>query len=251
MRRAARWGGPATLVTLLTTSCSTSFGMPRGASTQGQDIFDLWRIFFVAAIPVAGIVYGLILWSVIRYRRRRSDPREVLGAQFKLNTKLEIVYTAIPVLIVIGLFVASVVTGDRVGAVAPNPSVTVHVEAFQWGWRFEYAGSGVTIVSQPSGEFVKGPELVLPLGRTVRIVLTSNDVIHAFWVPGFLYKHDAIPGRTFTFDIDPTTRGTYYGECAEFCGLNHAYMTFSVRVVSPVQFASWVSQQQRIQGVAA
>ena len=246
MRRApriARAVAPAALAGLAT-SCSSSFGMPRGASTQGQDIFDLWRIFFIAAIPVAAIVYGLILWSVVRYRRRRSDDPGALGEQFREHKLLEIVYTTIPVLIVIGLFVASVVTGDRVGAVSANPDVIVHVEAYRWGWRFEYAGEGVTIVSKPSGEFVDGPELVLPVDETVRIVLTSNDVVHAFWVPDFLYKHDAIPGRTFTFDIDPTVTGTYYGECAEFCGLNHAYMTFSVHVVQGVQFGAWLRAQQ-------
>jgi cytochrome c oxidase subunit II len=206
--RAGRRAGPAALA-LLGTACSGSFGMPRGATEQGADIFRLWQIFFIAAIPVAGIVYGLIFWSVIRYRRRRSDDPDALGSQFRGNHRLELVYIGIPILIVIGLFGVSAAVEVRVDAVSSDPDVTVNVEAYQWGWRFSYPGQGVTIVSPPSGEFVAGPQMVLPVGRTIRIVLTANDVIHAFWVPEFLYKHDTIPGRTFMFDLTPTRTGTF------------------------------------------
>ncbi len=242
--------GPSALA-LVASSCSGAFGMPKGASEQGHDIFRLWQVFIIAAIPVAGIVYGLIAWSVIRYRRRRSEDPGALGEQFRGNVRLEVVYIAIPVLIVIGLFVVSVATQDRVDALSPHPDVIVDVTAYQWGWGFAYVDQGVTVVSLPSGEFVPGPELVLPLGKTTQIVLTSNDVVHAFWVPGFLYKHDAIPGYTFRFDITPTETGTFFGECAEFCGLNHAYMRFSVRVVSPSAFDGWVSAQRAATGAAS
>jgi cytochrome c oxidase subunit 2 len=247
--RAGRRAGPAALA-FLGTACSGSFGMPRGATEQGADIFRLWQIFFLAAIPVAGVVYGLIFWSVIRYRRRRSDGPDALGSQFRGNHRLELSYIAIPMLIVIGLFAASAAVEVRVDRVSSQPDVVVDVEAYQWGWRFTYPREGIRIVSPPSGEFVAGPQMVLPVGQTTRIVLTANDVIHAFWVPDFLYKHDAIPGRTFTFDLTPTTTGTFYGECAEFCGLNHAYMTFSVRVVKPAEFATWLTQLRAGQAAA-
>jgi cytochrome c oxidase subunit II len=239
--RLAALGGTS-VAAVLWTSCS--FGMPRGATDQGRDIFHLWQIFFVVAIPIAGIVYGLIFWSVVRYRRRRSDAPGALGAQFSDHRAIELIYTGIPILIVIFLFAASLVVEDRVDALSPHPDVTLDVQAYQWGWRFGYVDQGVTIVSPPSGEFVTGPQIALPLGQTVRIVLTSNDVIHAFWVPGFLYKHDAIPGRTFRFDVTPRTAGTFLGECAEFCGLNHAYMTFSIRVLPPSQFAAWLAEHE-------
>jgi cytochrome c oxidase subunit 2 len=247
--RAGRRAGPAALA-LLGTACSGSFGMPRGATEQGADIFRLWQIFFFAAIPVAGVVYGLIFWSVIRYRRRRSDDSDALGSQFRGNHRLELVYIAIPILIVIGLFAASAAVEVRVDRVSSQPDVVVNVEAYQWGWRFTYPRQGIRIVSPPSGEFVAGPQMVLPVGQTTRIVLTANDVIHAFWVPDFLYKHDAIPGRTFAFDLTPTKTGTFYGECAEFCGLNHAYMAFSVRVVQPAEFATWLTQLRAGQAAA-
>jgi cytochrome c oxidase subunit 2 len=252
MRRVVRSGRRATpaALALLGTACSGSFGMPRGATEQGADIFRLWQVFVIAAIAVAGVVYGLIFWSVIRYRRRRSDEPGALGSQFRGDHRLELVYTGIPILIVIGLFAASAAVEVRVHRVSSDPAVVVNVEAFQWGWRFTYPEQGITIVSPPSGEFVAGPQMVLPLGQTTRIVLTANDVIHAFWVPDFLYKHDAIPGRTFAFDLTPTRTGTFYGECAEFCGLNHAYMTFSVRVVQPAEFAMWLDQMRAGQAAA-
>ena len=213
------------------TACSSSFGMPRGASEQGRDIFNLWQVFMVAGLVVGAIVYGLIGWSLVRYRRRRSDDDEALGRQFDGHVPLEIVYTAIPVAIVIALFTMSFRTEQRVADLAPDPAVTVHAEAFAWGWRFTYEGQDVTVVSDPSGEHVTGPEIALPRGETVRVVLTSDDAIHAFWVPDFLFKRDAIPGHENRFDVTPTDVGTYQGVCAEFCGLNHAYMTFRVTVI--------------------
>jgi cytochrome c oxidase subunit 2 len=227
----------------LVTASSCSFGMPNGASEQGNDIFSLWQVFFWAAIVVAAVVYGLIGWSLLRYRRRRSADPDELGRAFRANVPLEIVYTAIPVAIVIGLFALSINTGDRVGEISPDPDVVLHAEAFSWGWRFSFPDEQVTVLSDPSAEGVPGPVLELPVGETVRVELTSNDVIHAFWVPEFLFKRDAIPGRTSVFDITPTTPGTYHGVCSEYCGLNHAYMTFTVKVVSAEEFRSWLGQQ--------
>ena len=138
-------------------------------------------------------MYFLIVWSLIRYRRRRSDPSDALGSQRKENLPLEIVYTVIPIVIVVGLFVVSVRTNGRVTSVSPDPDLVVKVEAYAWGWRFSYP-NGVQIVSPPSAEDTVGPTMMLPEDRVVRFELRSNDTIHAFWVPEFLYKHDAIPG---------------------------------------------------------
>jgi cytochrome c oxidase subunit 2 len=239
-RRARLWVAFLAATSLLT-ACSSTFGMPPGGDAQGQDITSLWKVFFWASVGVASIVYGLIFWSLIRYRRRgRTDT----PPQFREHRALEITYTAIPILIVGALFVMTMRTEGRVLALSPNPDVTVHVEGYTWGWRFSYEGSDVVVVSAPDGN---PPELVLPEGQTTRIVLTSQDVIHAFYVPGFLFKRDAIPGRTSEFQFSPDRTGTYQGECAEFCGLNHAFMRFTVRVVSGSDYASWISQQQAAQ----
>jgi cytochrome c oxidase subunit II len=242
MRRRLARAAAAGAILLAGSACQAQFGMPDGATEQGRDIFDLWHIFMITGIVVAAIVYGLIAWSLIRYRRRRSDDDGALGRQFRLNIPLEITYTTIPVLIVIVLFVLSVRTEDRVDALSPAPAVTLHAQAFAWGWRFSFEDPApFTVVSDPSGEGVPGPTIELPRGRTVRVVLTSDDVIHAFWVPEFLFKRDAIPGRVTSFDLTPSRNGTYHGACAEFCGLNHAYMTFTVKVVDPSTFDAWAA----------
>lgn len=235
--------GLVATIAVAATACSSSFGMPRGSSSQGEEVFSLWQIFFWAAIGVAAIVYGLLGWSLLRYRRRRGEDDTALGRQFHANIPLEIVYTAIPVVIVVALFTLSIRGDDRVSAVSSDPDITLAVEAYSWGWRFSFPDEGVVVLSDPSGEGIPGPELWLPMGETVRVELTSNDVIHAFWVPDFLFKRDAIPGHVNVFDLSPTTAGTYHGVCSEFCGLNHSFMTFTVKVVSAKEFERWLGEQ--------
>ena len=212
-------------VVLLGASCSSSFGMPRGGTEQGEDIFGLWQVFFWAGIGVAAIVYGLIGWSLIRYRRRRHDDETQLGRQFHANVPLEIVYTAIPVVIVIVLFALSYRTETTASSVSPTPDETLRSRGILVGLAFRLSGSRRGSRERTQRRGCAGPQIVLPLGQTTRIVLTSNDVIHAFWVPDFLYKRDALPGRTNRFDVTPTELGIYHGVCSEFCGLHHAFMT--------------------------
>jgi cytochrome c oxidase subunit II len=242
-RRGAARLAIAAIPLLGAVACSTHLGVPQAGTQQGDDTFGLWTVFVIAAAFVAAIVYGLIAWCVVRYRRRRSDG-DAQGAQFRANIPIEVLYTALPVMLATSLFLLTVRTEDRVDDVSANPDVVLGVHAFTWGWRFSYEGQGVVVLSNPSGEGIPGPQIELPLDRTARVVLTSDDVIHAFWVPGFLFKRDAIPGRTNVFDVTPTRLGTYRGECAEFCGLNHAYMTFSIRVVPASTYAAWLAEQR-------
>ena len=121
--------------------------------------------------------------------------------------------------------------------VVERPSVTIDVRGFQWQWRFDYSGLGVSVIGTPARE----PTLVLPMGETVLIELTSADVIHSFFVPGFLFKRDAVPGIVNRFEIVPRALGQYRGACAEFCGLGHASMDFVVRIVSPDDFRAWTT----------
>jgi cytochrome c oxidase subunit 2 len=214
--------------------------MPRGATEQGEEIFRTWQVYVVLAAIVAGIVYGLIVWSVIRYGRRRAAEAGALPPQFRANVPLEILYTGIPILIVIGLFAASLAAEGRVNRLTDTPAAILRAEAFAWGWRFVYEGEAVTVASEPGTE----PEIALPLGETTRVELTSNDVIHAFYVPEFLFKRDAVPGRTTAFDLTPTRLGTFRGACAEFCGLNHAFMGFAVRVLPPGEFEAWLGERR-------
>ena len=150
------------------------------------------------------------------------------------NTPLEIAWTVAPLLLVVGLFAYTYHIEAGVEALAADPPVAVTVNGFRWGWTFAYAG-GPTI----SGTSQHPPEMVLPAGQTAAIAVTSSDVIHSFWIPDMLFKRDAVPGRVSTFDLTPTKPGTYLGRCGEFCGLNHALMTFTVRVVSPDEYERW------------
>ena len=228
------------MLLLLFTACR--FGAPPGGTEQGKRIGDLYHLMFYIAIGVAATVYLLILWCIVRYRRRRTDG-DALPPQFRKHIPLEVTYTVIPLLIVIGIFVATFRTENRIDAVSANPDLVVNVTAFQWQWRFEYPESGVQIVGQLEDE----PTLVLPVGKTVRINLRATDVAHAFFVPGFLFKRDAIPGQENHFDLDIREPGTYHGECAEFCGLDHAEMNFTLRAVSPQAFEQWLSRQRASQ----
>jgi cytochrome c oxidase subunit 2 len=236
------WAAASILLAVPGCGGDTTFGFPDGATEQGRRIIDVWGVFMIAALIVAAIVYAGIVWSLLRYRRRRDDP-DAFGRQFHANIPIEIAYTAVPVLIIIGLFWISLDADNDVRELDPQPDVVVEATAFSWGWRFEYPELGVVVVSPPATRDEPGPEIVLPLERTTRVELTSNDVIHAFWVPSFNFKMDAIPGHVNEFDLTPVETGTFRGVCAEFCGIQHAYMTFRVTTVPTAEFDAWVDDR--------
>jgi cytochrome c oxidase subunit II len=227
---------PAVTVLLVLGACSSRWGAPESASDQGGDILRLWQFFVPLALAIGALVWGLIIWSVVRYRRG-SD---VVPVQTREHVPLEVTYTVVPLAIVAVLFTTSVVTQRRVDRLSSRPDVVVEVEGFQWQWRFRYPGENVTVVGLPD----KPPELALPDGRTAQVTLTSADVVHSFYVPGFLFKRDAIPGITNRFDVTPDRSGTYQGACAEFCGLRHDDMGFSVRVLPPAEFDTWLDARR-------
>src|SRR4029079_2919458 len=137
---------------------------------------------------------------------------------------IEVLYTAVPILIVAVLFGLSWRTQDEVDALDGKPAAVIDVLGFQWQWQFKYRGDDVTVTGLPG----RPPTMVLPVRETVRLHLDSRDVIHSFYVPHFLYKRDAIPGVNNVVDIDVTDPGTYKGYCAEFCGLDHARTQFNI-----------------------
>jgi cytochrome c oxidase subunit 2 len=235
-----RWPrrSPALLLPLLA-SCG-GLAPPEGATDQGRAIRALWDVFFWVAVGVAAIVYGLIVWSVLRYRRRSDE----LPPQVRVNVPLEIAYTLIPVVIVGALFALTYRTESGVGRLVDDPALTVHVHAFNWSWRFDYEDHGLSVAGTPEDP----PELVLPTGRTVRVRLTSSDVIHSFFVPEFLFKRDAIPGRPNEFDLLIDEPGSYGGQCAEFCGLDHARMRFTIRALPPAEFDRWLAEATEAPG---
>jgi cytochrome c oxidase subunit 2 len=213
------------------------------ASQQGRYIYDFYPVVFWIAVAVFILVEGLLLWIVLRYRRRPSDTE--LPSQTHGNSLLEVVWTLIPALVVTGLFVFTVDTLGKVETAdqpGDNPALTIDVTGFQWQWTFDYPDQGISL----TGVGREGPTMALPVGEKVRIRLHSGDtdVIHSFYVPQFLYKKDAIPGRTNQFDVIVEQVGTYAGQCAEFCGFGHADMHFSVVAMTRADFDAWVVQQQ-------
>ncbi len=235
MRVRLRLGCTVVLCTALSAACELpSFGAPDPASEEGGEVLSLWQGYMVAAIAVAAIVWGLLVFVLVRYRRRNDDvPR-----QNPYNVPVEVLYTLVPVIVVAGLFAASVRTEHRVTRLRTGPDVTIEVVGFQWQWRFAYASTDV-VVDDADGL----PELVLPVGQRVRFQLESADVAHSFWVPAFLEKRDLIPGVENAIDITPTVVGTYDGRCAEYCGLDHWRMSFTVRVVPVEEYEAWLAAQ--------
>jgi cytochrome c oxidase subunit 2 len=231
MRRAALALGVLGLA-----GCSLDFGGNEGATRQGRDIFGLWQGSVVVALIVGGLVWGLIVYAVLRYRRRNDE----VPTQRQYLIKLEIFYTIVPIVIVAILFGFAFRTQNEVDALSPDPDLVVEVQGFQWQWQFRYRDDDITVTGPPDGV----PQLVLPVNQTARLILKSRDVIHSFYVPDFNFKRDLIPGVTNKIDRDPIDVGTYVGRCAEFCGLDHARMDFSVKVVSQEDFRDWVADRQ-------
>ena len=217
---------------LLLPSCAK-----QGISPQGQDVHQLYLIILILAAPVFIGVEAALIWCIVRYRGRADEPTpQTVGGGRSLG-----VFFAIPAVIVALLFPFGETTLLRVVRTEP-PQVQIRVEAFQWEWTFLYLQEGIFVSGKT---LVKPAEMVLPVDEPVRITLTSRDVIHSFFVPDLLFKRDAIPGRTTTFEFTPTQIGTFPAQCAEFCGLWHSRMTFDVKVVSSLDYQAWIKQQRK------
>lgn len=212
--------------------------LPAAATAEGRAIGALYIGFVAIAVAVAGVVFGLTTFAILRYRAG-SGAAATLPAQTRGNVKLEALWTAIPILIVAGLFIGTLLVLARVEARSPSPGAELRVEAFRWGWSFSYPAAGVTV----SGVGPPGPEAVVPVGEPIRVTVAARDVAHAFYVPVFLFKRDAIPGRESVFEFTVDEPGTYRGQCAEFCGIYHSRMPFSIRAVPRADFDAWLAAQ--------
>ena len=251
-RHWGRWAaGLAVGAPLVLGGCNfyPSYGASRGVTSQGQDTFKLYSGMMTTGIIVGGIVFLLILWTIVRYRRRSDE----MPRQFHENIPIEIIYTVVPILIVAVLFFFTVITENKVTALQPvdatttatgKPVVNIDVTAFQWGWRFDYPDLDVGVAGETTnGPDNHGPQMVVPVGETLQITLVSDDVIHGFYVRDFNFSRYALPGVTNLFDLDVLHPGTYDGQCTQICGLYHSEMLFSVRAVSPTAFTQWAATE--------
>ncbi len=214
------------------------------ASSNAQQISDLfWLILFIAT-TVFFVVEGLLLYAVVRYRSKRNEglPDQITG-----NRALEVAWTLVPAVILAAVYVMSLqtlgpvasppATSTTVASVTgdpPNQSLHVRVVGHQWWWEFDYPDLNITTAN----------ELHVPIDTDVDVVVESVDVIHSFWVPQLGGKVDAIPGHTNHTWFHVLNTGYYHGQCAEFCGIEHAVMRFNVVAEPPDQFSAWVKQQQ-------
>jgi len=216
------------------------FGAPEPATEQGESILVLYQGFFITALAVGALVWGLLVYVLLRFRRRNDDvPR-----QNPYNIPIEITYTITPLLVVAALFAFSWRTEVDVSEVGDQPDVALRIVGFQWQWQFSYLDESGGVEAELIGDGTGDPpQLVLPIDSTVQFDLVANDVNHSFWVPEFLEKRDLIPGIENVIEVDTTREGTYQGRCAEFCGLDHWRMQFSVRIVPQAEYDTWLAEQ--------
>jgi cytochrome c oxidase subunit 2 len=215
------------LLPLLIAGCA-----PQAVTTEGRAARNAYNVFLIAAAFVFGVVAVWLLWSVVRYRRRDDQ----LPAQTHGNTKLELLWTGIPLALVLFLFVVTIRAQNTVLA-DPPAKVNIDITAFQWSWQFDYEGTDMQVVGNPNSV----PEMVVPVGVPIHIKLRSADVVHSFYVPRALFKRQAIPGTTNDFEMNFQRVGLYHGQCAQFCGVNHADMLFRIKVVSQDQYERFLT----------
>lgn len=210
------------------------------ATQQGVATENLYTLTFIIAVIVFVLVEGLLIWITLRFRRRHDD--DTLPPQTHGSNVLEILWTVVPAITVTALFIGALMTlNEQEQTASQQPAVVVDVTGFQWQWTFDYPQQGLSF----TGSGTTGPVMVVPTNELIRVRLHAADVIHSFYVPQFLYKKDAVPGRVNEFDVIMTQPGTFGGQCAEFCGLAHADMHFTVQAVSRAEFDAWVTEQQQ------
>lgn len=252
-------------------------GLPTPVTEEAPRILSLWQGSWAAALITGILVWGLIMWSVIFHRRSRTKVE--VPPQTRYNMPIEALYTVVPLIIVSVLFYFTARDESKLLSLSAKPAHTINVIGYQWSWGFNYvedvdgdaatpkagevpkelatipdrytkdfpAGAeGVYIKGVPSDRNAEtgnpGPTLWLPKGEKVRFILSSNDVIHSFWVVPFLFKQDVIPGHTNVFEVTPTQEGVFKGKCAELCGVDHSRMLFNVKVVSPEAYKAHLKE---------
>jgi cytochrome c oxidase subunit II len=206
---------------------------PSDASRQAHNIHTLYDVLLIASVPVFVVVETVVLFSVWKFRMRPGQ-EEMDGPPIHGNTRLEVVWTAVPAILVVSLCTYAY-TVLRSNEASKSNEMTVNVTARQFAFEFSYPTS--------AGKQVVSPVLYLPQGRPVVFHLRALDVIHSFFVPDFSEKLDAVPGITTTLRVTPTRLGSYPVECTELCGAGHSLMRAAVRVVTPAAFQQWLGSQ--------
>ena len=250
LRRAAVLLAVALLALTSISAAYAQTGMPDAITKEGDTIHNLWTFTLIIALIVFVCVEAAIVYAVFAFRKKSDElPKQTHGSTF-----VEVIWTTIPVVIVISLFTYSFIVLRDIENKADPEDLTVHVQGFQFQWKFTYnlndlgpttpdrnAEGDISVL----GTAAQNPTLIIPVNEKIEFQLASADVIHSFYIRDFLYKLDVIPGRDNRFVVTAHTTGTFHAQCAELCGLDHALMRFTLKVVSRAEFDQWVAEQSK------
>ncbi|MCR2785858.1 MULTISPECIES: cytochrome c oxidase subunit II [unclassified Microbacterium] len=261
-KRRLRWAiiplGIATAVSLAACTPTELNGFLPGFVEDGtpttnrtEMVSGLWVNSWIVLLAVGVITWGLMGWAAIAYRRRRGQTG--LPVQMRYNMPIEIFYTVVPLILVVGFFAFTARDQSILETQYDDPDVSITAIGKQWSWDFQYNDQdgdaddavwtmGVQAEAAANGDVNQEelPTLVLPVDQTVKIHLQSRDVIHSFWIIDFLYKKDMYIGQDNYWSFTPTREGTYAGKCAELCGEYHSMMLFNVEVVSEAEYEEYL-----------
>lgn len=233
--------------------------MPVGVTELSRRIHALHMLIFGVCVAIAIAVFGAMIYSIVKFRRSQG----AVPATFDHSTRAEIIWTVIPIVILVAMAVPAAATLVRIEDTR-NSELTIKVTGYQWRWHYEYLDqkvgffsslardsnaarqldSGIDPNTVPNYLLDVDHPLVVPVGRKVRVLLTAGDVIHAWWVPAFGMKKDAIPGFVNELWFRADQVGIYRGQCAELCGRDHGFMPVVVDVRSQADYDSWLQEQQ-------
>lgn len=237
---------------LFTTAAYATPGinMPVGVTPISREVYDLHMAAFWICCVIGVIVFGVLIYSLVKFRKSKG----VKAAHFHEHLGIEILWTTIPFLILVALAIPATIVLKHIHN-TDESAITIKVTGFQWKWKYDYLDQGVTFFSilsttqdqinnkAPKNEWflleVDRP-MVVPVNTKVKLLITADDVIHAWWVPELGIKQDAIPGFVNENWIYITKPGTYRGQCGELCGINHGFMPIVVQAVSQEEFEKWV-----------
>jgi cytochrome c oxidase subunit 2 len=225
-------------LTLLLTGCAkvSGLGFEEGVTSVNDISLSLWQGAWIAGAVVGVFTLILILWPAVFHRAKAGKGE--FPKQTQYNVPVEIAYTLIPFIIVAVLFYFTAVKQTEIVEKTTNYKHEILVDGFQWSWQFSYPEAGPKAVV--TGTPANPPTLYVPLGEKVRYTITSNDVVHGFWVPAFMIQMQNLPGVTNYLEFTANKLGTYPGRCNILCGRNHSQMLFSVKVVTPAEYETYL-----------
>lgn len=230
------------IITPLLTGCASNqisgLGFDEGISSVTDQSLSLWQGAWITAAVVGGFTLILIIWPIFFYRKKDEN----FPKQTQYNIPVEVAYTVIPFIIVAVLFYFTAQRQTQILKITPVAQIShfIDVVGFQWSWQFKYRDAGEYKSATVTGTPAQPPTLYLPLGERVRFTLDASDVVHGFWVPAFMIQMQNLPGVTNQLEFSANKLGTYPGRCNILCGRNHSQMLFSVKVVTPEEYESYL-----------